>query len=172
VYAAIVWPLITFAYIKWGLWSFNAYTYYAGALALVWMGHPGAFNNQLVGYVTPLTDYTGAGALFILVDVLGWFLAWCVSTLLYWLHNNEPRHPLHPEDDSSYGGGDEYETAQPPRRKTAPRKINRRINSSSVNTAVRARAANQTATTPQEEPLLAAVASELKFMPSAWTGAK
>lgn len=100
VYAAVVWLLVAFAFLKFGLWSFNAYIYYAGALALVFLGQGGAFTNQNAGVGSYVA---GAGALFIMVDVLAWILAMLIDWFMYWLHNNEYARSNNPDDDSSYG---------------------------------------------------------------------
>lgn len=102
VYAAFVWLLVAFAFLKFGLWTFNAYIYYAGALALVFLGQTGAFNNVSTAGGTHVS---GAGALFILVDVLAWILAMLFDWLMYWLHNNEYERTNNPSDFSSYGDG-------------------------------------------------------------------
>ena len=100
VYGGIVWLLVSVGYLKWGLWSFNSYTYYAGALGLQFLGcGTNAWNN--VNCLTSTGTYVaGAGALFILCDVAGWITASVVNAVLFWLHSNEPRQA---DDDSSYG---------------------------------------------------------------------
>jgi hypothetical protein len=88
------------AYLKWGLWSFNSYTYFAGALGLQFLGcGVNSWNN--VDCVNSTGSYVaGAAALFILTDIAAWIFAAFLNAVLYWLHNNEPRLE---EDDSSYG---------------------------------------------------------------------
>lgn len=99
VYGIIVWLLVTVGYLKWGLWSFNSYTYFAGALGLQFLGCGGSWNN--VNCLTSVgTNVSGAAALFILTDVAAWCVAALLNAVLYWMHNNEPRME---DDDSSYG---------------------------------------------------------------------
>lgn len=113
VYGIIVWLIVTFNYLKFGLWSFNSYTYFAGALGLQFLGCGiNSWNN--VNCLVPQGNYVaGAGALFILTDVLAWIVALAINALLYRWHNNEPRLP---EDDSSYAMksnvGEDYEESE------------------------------------------------------------
>lgn len=100
VYASIVWALVTFAFYKFGLFTFNSYVYYAGALGSRILGATDAFNNIGLNGFNTGANITGVGAMFILLDVVGWMLAWGINALLYVLHNNEPRPK---GDDSSYG---------------------------------------------------------------------
>ena len=99
VYAAAIWLIVSFSYLKYGLFTFNAYIYMAGALGSQFLGASNAFNNVGLGGVGNYVG--GAGALFMLTDILAWVLAWGLNMLLYYLHNNEPRDEF---DDSSYGG--------------------------------------------------------------------
>lgn len=106
VYAGVVFVLVTFSNLSWGLFVFNGYIYYAGALGSQMLGASDAFNNRLVTGVN--TYISGAAALFILCDVLGWILAFFLDWLTTYAHNNETR----PDDDeSNYGGSDDYEYA-------------------------------------------------------------
>lgn len=102
VYGGIVWLLVSVGYLKWGLWSFgSAYTYFAGALGLQFLGCGNSWNN--VNCLSSSgTFVSGAAALFILCDVAGWITASFLNAVLYNFHNNEPRLA---EDDSSYGHG-------------------------------------------------------------------
>lgn len=103
VYAMIVWLVTAFCYLKWGLFTFSSYTYFAGALGLQFLGCTNAFNN--VNCITSQGAYVGgAAALFILTDVAAWLFAGGLNILLYRLHNNEPRLE---DDDSSYGDQEE-----------------------------------------------------------------
>lgn len=133
VYAAVVWLLVAFAFLKFGLWTFNAYIYYAGALALVFLGQGAAFNNQNAGVGSFIQ---GAGALFILVDVLAWLLAMLIDWFMYWLHNNEYERSNNPDDDSSYGSAvttvvkSEYQRMEDGNTKVRNRSKNSNIGSS------------------------------------------
>lgn len=99
VYGGIVWLLVTVGNLKWGLWSYNSYTYFAGALGLQFLGCGNSWSN--VNCLTSTgTFVSGAAALFILTDVAAWLFASAINAVLYYLHNNEPRQA---DDDSSYG---------------------------------------------------------------------
>lgn len=100
VYAGIVFVLVTFSNLSWGLFVFNGYIYYAGALGSQMLGASNAFNN--VGLAGPTVNNTvsGAAALFILCDVAGWILAFFADWLTTYAHNNEERPD---EDESNYG---------------------------------------------------------------------
>lgn len=99
VYGCVVWLIVAVGYLKWGLWSFSSYTYFAGALGLQFLGCGNSFNN--VNCLTSTGTFVGgAAALFILCDLAGWLTAAAINAVLYYLHNNEPRQA---DDDSSYG---------------------------------------------------------------------
>jgi hypothetical protein len=108
VYAGVVFVIVTFSNLSWGLFVFNGYIYFAGAFGSQLLGAPNAFNNVGLGGALTNTYVGGAAALFILCDVAGWLLAFFVDWLTTYEHNNETR-PY--EDESNYGGGDNYEQA-------------------------------------------------------------
>lgn len=108
VYAAFIWFLVTFSFAKFGLWTFNGYIYYAGALGLQLLGIPDTFNNNATAAATNVI--TGVAALFILTDVLAWLVAAALDWLMYYLQNNEWDRSNDASDESNYGGiGDQYE---------------------------------------------------------------
>jgi hypothetical protein len=149
VYGGFVWLLVSFAFLKYGLFTFNAYIYFAAALSSQLLGAPNAWNNEGLGAVGAYV--AGAAALFILTDVLAWVCAWGLNILLYVLHNNEPRAE---EDDSSYGQSSM-------RRSTT--KVNKKI-SQKINSEVRQRSANMEQ--QQQQPI------QPNFNAAAWTGGK
>lgn len=167
VYCAFVWVLVSFAFLKYGLFTFNAYIYYAGALGSQFLGASNAFNN--VGLGGAGTYVGGAGALFILVDILAWVLAWALNILLYYLHNNEPRPSF---DDSSYGN-----------MKKSKRKVNTRMTADMQPRRVQSAAVTQRRpietradfaqdlATYGDVPMNTVVEPVAKFNASAWTTA-
>jgi hypothetical protein len=118
VYAAAVFLIVAGCYLKWGLWAFNAYIYYAGALGLLMLGDNGAFNNVITtGSANPplaTNSILGIAAMFILVDVLAWVLAMIIDAGMYRILGTTKRVS---NDDSSYGGGadDYYAMEEAPR---------------------------------------------------------
>ena len=116
LYGAIVFTVVSFCYLVFGLWTFNAYIYFAAAFGVVFIGGKGKltpsiadpFNNLVPGTVS--TRIGGIGALFILVEILAWGLAVLLDWLMYYLHNNESDRTINEDDDSSYAAmGDELD---------------------------------------------------------------
>ena len=111
VYAGVVFLLVTFSNLSWGLFVFNGYAYFAGAISCVvfFGGNNNAFNNQCFtpaagsGLLPVSSTITGAAALFMLVDVLAWLLAFLLDWLTYYAHNNEPERTADQSDDTNYG---------------------------------------------------------------------
>lgn len=124
VYAAIVFVFVSLGNQSWGLFVFNGYVYYAGALAAQFLGAPDAFNNGNLGGVG--APVSGAAALFILTDVLAWIVAFGVDWLLTYLHNNAKQRRA--DDDSNYGGEREREREQPRRRRGQSPTIEKHLN--------------------------------------------
>jgi glycerol uptake facilitator-like aquaporin len=102
VYAAFVMILVAGAYLKWGLWAFNAYIYFAGGFGLRFLGDEGAFANVItVGSANPPTSYSqvdGAWAIFLFMDIAAWLCAMCIEAGLYRLNGMTERTS---DDDSS-----------------------------------------------------------------------
>lgn len=127
VYATIVTLVVAGCYLKWGLWAFNGYIYYAGAMGLLMLGDGGAFNNVItVGSANPPAAYNsilGIAAMFILMDVAAWVAAMAFDALMYWILGTTKRNMIG-HDDSSYGAGDdsyyEMQEDQPRRAAVAP----------------------------------------------------
>jgi hypothetical protein len=126
VYATIVTLVVAGCYLKWGLWAFNGYIYYAGALGLLMLGDNGAFNNVItVGSANPPAAYNsilGIAAMFILMDVLAWILAMLIDAVMYRILGTTQRNKEGTVDDSSYGGGggDYYDDSNNNYREMAP----------------------------------------------------
>lgn len=128
VYGAFVWLLVTFSFAKFGLWTFNGYIYYAGALGLQLLGIPDSFNNNATAAATNVI--TGAAAIFIMMDITAWALAALFDYLMYWLGNNEYYRTNNPRDDSSYGKvGEEYQLMEE-EYETVPEKKKKPVNTS------------------------------------------
>jgi hypothetical protein len=102
VYAGIVFILVAGAYLKWGLWAFNAYAYFAGGFGLRFLGDEGAFANVITtGSANPPTSFSqveGAWAIFLFMDIAGWVCAMVIEAGLYRLNGMTKRST---DDDSS-----------------------------------------------------------------------
>jgi glycerol uptake facilitator-like aquaporin len=125
VYAIAAGLIVAFCFLKFGLFAFNGYVYYAGALAQQFLGvaNPWAQAGATSG------DVSGAAALFILTDVLAWIVAALFEWALTWMRQDEPRLE---NDDSSYG--DEEEASK---RRNVGKRISTQIQSSSKRKTVK-----------------------------------
>jgi membrane protein implicated in regulation of membrane protease activity len=99
LYGMVGFAVVSFSYVKFGLFTFNSSIYFALACGASFLNlaHPTLYAAD------PWNQFgavPGAAALFILTDVLAWGLAAGFQALLFWLQNNEPRES---GDDSSYG---------------------------------------------------------------------
>lgn len=163
VYASIVWALVTFAYYKFGLFTFNSYVYYAGALGSRILGATDAFNNIGLNGFNTGTYIAGVGAMFILLDVVGWMCAWGINALLYVLHNNEPRPA---GDDSSYGymhgGGG----------KKNKKNVNRSISSNIGRVTSATRRATKAMDLASNDIMEQKQSTPIQLNAAAWTGSK
>jgi hypothetical protein len=103
LYGAVVFLMVSFCFFAFGIWTFNSYVYFAAGLGTLFISGgttatSDPFNNIVPGVVS--TRIAGSAALFFLVPVLAWIIAFFVDWLMYYLHNNEPR--MSEFDDSSY----------------------------------------------------------------------
>jgi hypothetical protein len=142
VYATIVTLVVAGCYLKWGLWAFNGYIYFAGALGLLMLGDNGAFNNVItVGSANPPAAWNpilGIAAMFILMDVTAWILAMLIDFCMAWILGQTKRNMIG-HDDSSYGGGDDSsyremqeELRQPIARAVSEKNARRRVKTADV----------------------------------------
>jgi hypothetical protein len=141
VYGVIVMLVVAGCYLKWGLWAFNGYIYYAGALGLLMLGDDGAFNNVItVGSANPPAAYNsiiGIAAMFILMDVVAWVLAMLIDALMYRILGTTNRK-ANPDtfDDSSYGDDSYYEMQEerkPIERQVSEKNTRRRVRDAEIN---------------------------------------
>jgi hypothetical protein len=129
LYGAVVFLIVSFCFYAFGLWTFNAYIYYAAGLAVIFInGGVSAtsdpFNNIVPGVTS--ARIAGIAAMFILVEILAWLLAFLLDWLMYRLHNNEPGRRK--TDDSSYHAVNEefdmYDIEQSKKSSTPAKKRN------------------------------------------------
>jgi len=131
IYGAVTFLVIMFSYLKFGLWTFNGYIYFTSAIALTFLGGGAGvavdpFNNVVPGITGASDAIQGIGAMFILVDLLAWWLVFLVDWFLMYLRYREEEGPApapprredseyHSMNDE-YSNYDDYELAQQQKR--------------------------------------------------------
>ena len=79
--AAVSFLLVAGSYLKWKLWCFNAYVYFAA-------GYASAFGGNVTVFATPVP---GTWIILIYADIIGWVTALLIDAILYRVLKKKPK---------------------------------------------------------------------------------